>query len=131
MHAAFGMTNERSFEVNPEWKGAPWLPAMPTDRPAQMVKGFQDAVSWSGNGRRQITGNAVFRHVAFDGGKRGVAGFHHVVPRAPVDVNVNEARRQRPSRKIKVARVTRRLFCLARADVNNAPIVNQNNGAID
>src|SRR5260370_31780347 len=130
MDAALRVTDKRSFEMNAKRNGAISIIGL-CDRLSQILERLQDAFLRRGDGRRQIAGNTVLGHVALEGGERCAVSRHHVVPRAAMDMNVNEPRSQSEAGKIDLARAAGDLDCRARPNGDDAPIFNDHNRRVN
>src|SRR5205809_192033 len=107
MHAALGMAEEWSFQMNAKRTRAS-LSVVPARNPfAQMFKGPQDAVFGRGDGGGQITGNPVAGYMALDGRQRRRISFHHVVAGAAMHVDINETGCENGIREVEASSVQR------------------------
>jgi hypothetical protein len=93
-----GMAEEGAFQMNPERLRASGISADFTvralRRPGQILERLQRLLQRGGNRGRTVTGDAVPHHQSLDGRQTLIGAFHNVVPRASVNMHVNQPRRQ-------------------------------------
>jgi len=131
MDPAFGMTDEWSFQVNAKRHGATTGRLFFCDPGAQGIQGLEQAVFGRGYGGRKITGHAGTDQVRLHGRKRFGAGFHHVVSRAAVYMDVNQSGSKRHSGKVQMTAGTRELGIAQGASGDHAAILHREKRRFD
>src|SRR2546426_498222 len=122
MDAPLGMADEWPFQMNPQRHGAILILIFLGYRAAQMIERVQKPVFRRGNSGRQVAGDASSCHRRFNSGKRGWFSFHHVMPGAAMNVDVNESRRENHAWKIFMLGIGWQFSVLARGKSSNVAV---------
>src|SRR5262249_12618455 len=130
MYAALGVADKRTLQMNAEWTRSPRACIL-RDCPAQMLQSAQDAFFWRSHGSGQVTRDPMLCHSTFYSCKCCIICFHHIVTGAPMDMDVDEARRQDQIRIVEVEGIKWKFAFNAGGDGGDLAVFDQNDREID
>src|SRR5579864_1506111 len=95
MHAATRMTEERSFNVDPQrLRPSVVIFLRRLNRVRQTLEGTQSLVHWRGHGGGEITGHAVAHEKTFHPAVSLSIRLHQVIPRGPMRMHIEKPGRE-------------------------------------